>query len=513
MSRDDVSDFKLRAGRIRDRGARVARGERMYVPFVAKALQAAARANGGPLTPAQWRGDRRVSGRTARPRKGRCCQVGRGQVRAEGLKRWKADQRASGLRLRRAVVKARIVRLRSGSKAADAHVRYLQRDGVTRDGQRGRLYGSDTDDTDGHAFVERGREDRHQFRFIVAPGDGEEVRDLREFTRDLMTKMEDDLGTRLDWVAVDHFNTGHPHSHVLIRGKDHLEKDLVIAQDYITDGLRIRAEKRLTQELGLVTDLEYRQKLERAIQAERFTGLDRQIMAMAPDTQIVDLRPESWMTHADQDLTHVVGRLKVLERYNLAWEEQPGVWSFSHDLQTTLETLAERNDILNAMHRALSKRGRERAPGDYVIGGDLMPKPVVGQVIGKRLTDELGEKVALIVDGVDGKTYHVSLGPKAMAEEAPLGSIVQVGRPPPGSRAGTATSWPCGTATASISRACTRLRPSSKESAFPATTTTATSPPTSAGWRRCAALASWSAMVRTTGPSRRTSRSGPRPTT
>ena len=74
-----------------------------------------------------------------------------------------------------------------------------------------------------------------------APEDGDQLADLRGFTRDAMRQMEEDLGTRLDWVAVDHFNTGHPHSHVVIRGKDETGKDLIIAQDYITDGVRLRA--------------------------------------------------------------------------------------------------------------------------------------------------------------------------------------------------------------------------------------------------------------------------------
>ena len=30
--------------------------------------------------------------------------------------------------------------------------------------------------------------------------------------------METDLGTKLDWIAVDHHNTGHPHTHILVRG-------------------------------------------------------------------------------------------------------------------------------------------------------------------------------------------------------------------------------------------------------------------------------------------------------
>ena len=99
---------------------------------------------------------------------------------------------------------------------------------------------AETEAADGKAFTERGREDRHQFRFIVAPEDGDRLSDLRGFTRDVMRQMEEDLGTRLDWIAVDHFSTGHPHSHVIVRGRDELGKDLIIAQDYITDGLRLR---------------------------------------------------------------------------------------------------------------------------------------------------------------------------------------------------------------------------------------------------------------------------------
>src|SRR5438552_5887455 len=36
----------------------------------------------------------------------------------------------------------------------------------------------------------------------------------RTTTRDLMRQMETDLGTKLDWIAVDHHNTGHPHTHI-----------------------------------------------------------------------------------------------------------------------------------------------------------------------------------------------------------------------------------------------------------------------------------------------------------
>jgi type IV secretory pathway VirD2 relaxase len=96
-------------------------------------------------------------------------------------------ERGVRFRSRRVVVKARVVKLRGGaSRAADAHLRYLQRDGVTRDGDPGRVYSAIQDHADGEAFVRRGREDRHQFRFIVAPEDGPELGSLRTLTRSLM---------------------------------------------------------------------------------------------------------------------------------------------------------------------------------------------------------------------------------------------------------------------------------------------------------------------------------------
>src|SRR5215467_10479739 len=236
MTHDETFDFRVRPGRIRQRGGRGSYSQ----SFVAQVVRAATKANGGPLTLAEMRGERRRRSGGRRPGKGRCSRIGRGQAVADRLKR-AATERGPGQRMRRVVVKARIVRLKASSRAADAHVRYLQRDGTTRDGERGRLYGANTDRSDGKDFIERGREDRHQFRFIVAPEDGDRLSDLRAFTRDVMRQMAEDLGTRLDWVAVDHFNTGHPHSHVVVRGRDDLGKDLIIAQDYITDGMRQRA--------------------------------------------------------------------------------------------------------------------------------------------------------------------------------------------------------------------------------------------------------------------------------
>jgi type IV secretory pathway VirD2 relaxase len=389
-------------------------------------MKAAAKANGGPLTPVRSRGGSRGSSGSTRARKGRCSRIGRGQAAADRLK-FAAGQRGPGQRMRRVIVKARIVRLKIGSRAALAHLTYLQRDGTTRDGGRGQLYGPDSDRVDGRALVERSQGDRHQFRFIVAPEDGDRLSDLRGFTRDVMRQMEEDLGTRIDWVAVDHFNTGHPHSHVVIRGRDDLDKDLIIAQDYITDGLRLRAQERATLELGPETDLELRTKFQAEISNERLTRIDRAVMSEA-DNGFLDLRPEAGQLRAGFDRTLRIGRLQVLERFGLAREIEPGIWHLSDRLEPTLRELGERGDIIKAINRSLAARGEARGAESILLHGETTSVPVTGRVIGKELADELGDRVGLIIDGIDARVHHVTFSTAAMADEARIGAIVEIGR-------------------------------------------------------------------------------------
>lgn len=361
---------------------------------------------------------------------GRCSRIGRGQDAANVLRHQARQRQAAGQRPRRVVIKARIVRLKRGSQAAGAHLRYLVRDGVTRDGEGARLYGPDSDAVDGAACTERGAGDRRQFRFIVAPEDGAELSDLRSFTRELMEHMQTDLGTRLDWVAVDHFNTGHPHSHVVIRGKDDRGGDLIIAQDYITAGLRHRAEDLATLELGPESELAISRKLAAEITAERLTRIDRAMIADLDASRVLDLRPSPGQVCGEADAALRLGRLKTLECLGLADQTQPGAWALSKDIVSTLQALGERGDILKAMSRALSRRGQSRSPEAMVLdpaGEGASPK--IGRVIDKRLVDELDDRIGLIVDGIDGRVRHVEVDGDSAAQ-VPIGAVVETGPRP-----------------------------------------------------------------------------------
>src|SRR5260370_13549405 len=179
-----------------------------------------------------------------------------------------------------------------------------------------------------------------------------------------MRQMEADLGTKLDWVAADHFNTGHPHSHVVMRGKDDGGKDLVIARDYISYGMRARAGELLTRERGPESELDQLRKLEQEVSAERFTRLDRGILRDAGDGVLAfAAKPER--DPRRQALR--MGRLRALERMCLAEETAPGSSRIAPDLEPTLRRRGGRGDIIKTMHRELKAADLERAAHEPVI--------------------------------------------------------------------------------------------------------------------------------------------------
>jgi len=175
----DDSDFQPRPGRIRSSRSQRAK------PFIAQALAAAQRAGGGVSQLGMLKSKSRST-------------FGRGRI---------ASVQANHLltnRSRLVTVKARVVRHTARSALLGAHLGYLRREGVTRDGEKARLFGPETEDADPNAFADRCEKDRHHFRFIVSPEDAPEMADLKSFARELVGQMEKDLGAKLDWVVNRH---------------------------------------------------------------------------------------------------------------------------------------------------------------------------------------------------------------------------------------------------------------------------------------------------------------------
>lgn len=425
MSTDDDSRFRPRPGRVRSDAPKVGQAK-SFLSKVRKITRQQQAASGRSRSAKSGGSSGAAKGKSTIA-SGRGVQRGRGAafVRARNLSNgWSHRQSGS----RRVIVKSRSVRGAGKSGKAVAHLRYIQRDGTSRDGERGQLYSAGEDRADGDAFLDRGKDDRHQFRFIVAPEDAADLADLKDYTRELMAQVEADLGTKLDWVAVNHHNTGHPHVHVIVNGRDAQGEDLVINGDYLAGGIRERASELATLELGPVTEIEQRRKLIAEIDQDRLTRIDRAMIAESQD-RLIDLRHEPDDLRGQSDRTMRLRRLGKLGDMGLATEHAPGVWELSDRLEPTLREMGERGDIVRTMQKALRAEGAERDPMSFQIHDTAPAAPIVGRVIDKHLSDELGEHLTLVVDGIDGRTHHISGVDPARVEDARIGSVIEIGPP------------------------------------------------------------------------------------
>jgi type IV secretory pathway VirD2 relaxase len=392
-------EFEPRLGRIRSRGGKRGR------TYLSRVLAATNLARGGPGR----------SGSYSATRIGRGAGVGRLLARRD---------RYAAFRQRRVIVKARLAKLAGkGFAGARAHLRYVQRDGVTRDGRPGELYDRDADTVDGKNWLDRQAGDRHQFRFIVSPEDGDQYADLKDLTRRLMARLEQDLGTRLDWVAVDHFNTGHPHTHVIVRGKDERGRDLVIAPDYLTRGIRERAAELVDLDLGPRSDRDIEARLRAEIDQERLTGIDRRLIGAMDTDRVVAASARDPFQQSLQ-----VGRLATLARLGLAERLSEGRWRLADGIEDTLRRMGERGDIIRTLQRAYTARGIAPAAADLAIYEPAAQdaRPIIGRVLERGLSDEHKDRHYLLVEATDGRTHYVDIGKGEALAPLPAGAIVWI---------------------------------------------------------------------------------------
>jgi type IV secretory pathway VirD2 relaxase len=399
-------DLRIRLGRIRNRGTRV-----RPKSFVGQVLKAAHKAG--------------YVGRQTAPSRGRSRPSTLGRGRGIAVARARLFDPS-----RRVIVKARVVRHRSHRfRAAPlaTHVAYLRREGVTRDGEKAHMFDATSDRADEKAFAGRCEGGRHHFRFVVSPEDAGDMTDLKAFARDLVADMERDLGSRLDWIGVDHWNTDNPHVHLLIRGKTDDGRDLVISRDYISRGIRARAQELVTIELGPRSEHEVRSVLEREVDADRWTRLDATIRRQADESGVIDLRLSGTGESHSETRRLMIGRLQRLERMGLASPAGPAQWVVAAEAEATLRDLGVRGDIIKTMHRAMTEQGIDRALGDYAIHDSHGVPSVIGRVIDKGLHDELAGETYVVIDGVDGRLHYVRFTDVRAIEHAPpVGAIVEI---------------------------------------------------------------------------------------
>ena len=327
---------------------------------------------------------------------------------------------------RRVIVKVSIVKMDGrGTGAQRQHLKYIERDSAAAEGERGQLYTERGQEAQKDIFTERGQDDRHQFRVIVSPEDANQLADLKNFTRDLVSQMEHDLGTKLDWVAADHYDTGQPHTHLVIRGKRDDGNDLVMPKDYVSNGIRNRAQELVTIELGPVSEIEGRTRMARMVQQQRLTQIDRGLFR-ASQHGVADIsapakKGQQWRKQLER------ARLKHLEKMELAEPLGKGRWRIAEDAAETLKRMGERGDIIKTMHRAMAGYEPRLIDGtSFYDPGAENAAPVTGRIIAQGIGDDVADRAYLVVGDVGGKSRYIDLGSSDRLADFKPGMIISV---------------------------------------------------------------------------------------
>lgn len=222
-------------------------------------------------------------------------------------------------------------------------------------------------------------DDPRHFRMIISAEDGEALGDLKPFIRETMAGLEAKLGTKLEWLAVDHHDTDNPHTHVLIRGRRPDGQELFIPSRLISSGIREHAQEIVTRALGPRVDLDLARQRMAEIDLRAPTGLDRELAVAARQGLIWPDRPE------------LVSRLEHLERWDLA-DRPHGAWRVADGLIGKLKALSDADDLERAI--ASLRSGR---PPQRLLEADRS-SAMVGELLHVRVADDFGDRFLAIIE-------------------------------------------------------------------------------------------------------------------
>lgn len=331
-----------------------------------------------------------------------------GAVKARPLARsWHTARSAlSSPLVQRSIVKVRFVanRSRGGWRA---HGRYLSREDAQREGERGRGFDASSNEVSIEdrlgAWQKAG--DSRLWKVIVSPEQAQQL-DLREHTRSLVAAMESDLGLRLEWTAIDHHNTAHPHVHLVVRGVRDDGRTLAIPNAYVREGIRARSQELATRSLGYRTEHDRDLARERAIRAPHFGELDAILAREAGPGRTITFDGAGSRTARQRALrTRLIGRIQFLESADLASRLGAHTWQLAAEHRPALQQMQLLRDVTKSVARGDVLLENPDAPQSLVVlqPGDLVRGRVAGVV---RL--DMEERAYLVLEATDGRVLLIA---------------------------------------------------------------------------------------------------------
>jgi hypothetical protein len=316
----------------------------------------------------------------------------------ETLARLLRGKRSGGVR-RGADLRQNCVAKMQYSSSIEAHrvqlEKYLAREGTDIDGSAAKLFG-----TDGGAY--RANMVEKNFRIFLSPQNPEV--DLKTLAGKFIKKLEKQTGYRLFWQGACHYNTAHPHAHLLINGRDHNGREVFIPRDIVKTFMREAARDLCTAQLGRRTQKDLDLDRERELSAPRLTRLDGRIEELCAGTDRVNTKGTL------QEKERVLARLQALRALKLCVYENGG-YRMKKDWQEDLKANGRYNAFLAA-------RGELRYGGAplKVYTGEQ------GEVSGRvtkiyKLDDDASDNHAVLLEGLDGRSWFVPLLKKPQLRE------------------------------------------------------------------------------------------------
>jgi type IV secretory pathway VirD2 relaxase len=245
--------------------------------------------------------------------------------------------------------------------------------------------------------------DERMFKLILSPEFGERM-DLHRLTRDLLSRMEADLGNPLEWVAVAHFNTEHPHVHVALRGVAG-GQPLRLPPDYIKRGIRVHAEDLSTAQLGYRTGLDIAESQRREVAQQRFTSLDMAIQRHGSLTARDADGAQDIQVALDGLPAHVQPRLAALRSMGLAEPATSGTWRVRADFEHVLRSMQKAVDRQKMLARNAALLSDERLPQQVTPVSNM--QHLAGRVLAHVLDDTTGT-VHMLLEGTDARVHFIA---------------------------------------------------------------------------------------------------------
>jgi hypothetical protein len=271
----------------------------------------------------------------------------------------------------------------------EGFVRYMAREGKGQEGAAPELFTENGKAPDDALHAEYPAEERY-YKIILSPENGDQL-DMERYTRDFMKSLAATEGREFKWAAAVHYDTEHPHAHILIRGVDEDGQAVAFSKDTIKYGMRGQASRLATMELGHRTALEMERQKAKDLRAERLTQLDRTIKERLDGRNMV--RPGS-----REEQT----RLDYLAAIGLASRNRNGSFTMDGRFDAKLTYLQRDNDILKTVY------GRDAKMNDRDFTVYRKGWTVDGVILKKDIENEMTEKPYALVQDAKGRKYYVA---------------------------------------------------------------------------------------------------------